>query len=497
MAKRESANKSFQLSRICLERLRGNRPGMPGGSALILTVVLTSLLAIVGVVFLMISRIDRMATSGIADDKQLDFAVDAALSEIAGQLVYDVPGTRIPNSMVFPNGKIFPYGLVGPFPNGFWRPEYHDYPGPEDTWLASSEPNNAMLWSQISDVTGYLTASGQGTRNVQIAVIADDVWITLDPVTGKPFNQFADADGDGVSDSKWVVLEGVESAKGEPIYVAIRITDLGGMINANTAFKFDPGDPRVLDPCSPDWSLIDGTRLWHINLMGLASRPNVVPLPSQARANELALLLARANYGINITFDPCDIDFYEEQVSWRYGEPSLPYTPFDTSDELDLRNRFLLNQKRGRDTDVRIEHLGWAGSFLTTTTLQVPAGQGGGPTLGEWFVHAILSNDPAFTHFYDYRHIATTYNMDRVINPRGEKMLNINTTDAFTLRDAIEFALQDSGLAYPAWLSAQLAANIKDFRDIDPDVTGVPDSTGRWHFGHERPCIYISEVAGV
>jgi len=34
-----------------------------GGSALIMMVVLTSLLAIVGVLFMMISRVDRMATT--------------------------------------------------------------------------------------------------------------------------------------------------------------------------------------------------------------------------------------------------------------------------------------------------------------------------------------------------------------------------------------------------------------------------------------------------
>jgi len=92
------------------------------GSALILTVVLTSLLAIVGVMFLMMSRIDRMATSAISEDKQLDLAVDTMVGRISRQLAWDVPGVNVPGLQVS---------------------EYHDYPGPNDIWLAASEPNDA------------------------------------------------------------------------------------------------------------------------------------------------------------------------------------------------------------------------------------------------------------------------------------------------------------------------------------------------------------------
>ncbi len=55
--------------------------------------------------------------------------------------------------------------------------------------------------------------------------------------------QIADADGDGVADSRWVVIPDVNSSKGKPIYAAIRIIDNGGMMNVNTAYKFNPNDP--------------------------------------------------------------------------------------------------------------------------------------------------------------------------------------------------------------------------------------------------------------
>lgn len=439
-----------------------------GGSALILTVVLTSMLAIVGVMFLMISRIDRMATSGISENKQLDLAVDTVVGEICGQLTWDVSGTTLPSG---------------------GRPEYHDYPGPEDPWLAASEPNNVRTWPQISDVTGYIARRGWRTRNIPIAVIADHSPIALDPASGRVLDQPADADGDGVADAKWFVLEGVTSSRGEPIYVAVRVTDNGGKININTAFVFDPG--------SMDVNSIDGTSPLQINLMALANRPYAPLTPAGAAADERALLRTRANNGVNL--DPCDLAMYDDEVIWEFGELSRPYTPFDISDELELRNRFLLNQS---DIDARIERLGWPASFINKWTLDKPIGQGGsGMNEVDWFARANRSLDQAVTNptdnRYDYRHLATTCSMDRVINPRGGKMVNINTASGSAIKDAIEYALQDTGLAYLSGSAAQLAANIKDFGDYDSVVTAVQDSTGKRYYGYERPCICISEVAGI
>ena len=61
------------------------------GSALILTVVLTSLLAIVGVLFVMASRIDKMATSAATENRELTCAVDTVLSQIDEALIEDLP----------------------------------------------------------------------------------------------------------------------------------------------------------------------------------------------------------------------------------------------------------------------------------------------------------------------------------------------------------------------------------------------------------------------
>jgi hypothetical protein len=62
------------------------------GSALILTVVLTTLLAIIAVVFLLASRIDKTAASAASENRELSFAIETTLEKISRELVFDVPG---------------------------------------------------------------------------------------------------------------------------------------------------------------------------------------------------------------------------------------------------------------------------------------------------------------------------------------------------------------------------------------------------------------------
>ena len=204
------------------------------GSALILAVVLTSLLAIVGVLFVMITRIDTIATSAISENKELEFAIETAIARISQELASDVPGSAA---------------------------EYQDYPGSEDKWLASLEPyksGNDYYWRQISDVTGYLAGY---SSDIQAKVVGE-----YDAITD--FNNLvanADADGDGVGDSKWIKLDDITSGKGKPIYAAIRIVDNGAMLNVNTAYKFDISDRLVGVGCY--WSIFGQN--FRLNVRGM------------------------------------------------------------------------------------------------------------------------------------------------------------------------------------------------------------------------------------
>ncbi len=461
------------------------------GSALILAVVLVTLLAVVGVAFLLMSRIDRIATSSIADNMELEAAVQTLLATVSQELVLDVPG-------------------VG------WPQEYHDYPGPLDTWLANLEPYNAgdatnpdYRWRQISDVTGYLSGPGGrswSTNNVRIeltsvasdpdrvgyAIIPDLKPIVTD-ANGVLLEQLADADGDGVADSKWFEVEDIHSRKGHKIYAAVRIIDNGAMLNVNTGYKFDPTDPDVKA------SDIDGSSLLQVNLMAMAERSRLWPPYDPAK--EAMLLKARdpATGG-----DPCNLPSYEQNVIWRYPGPVGPFTPFDISDELEFRYRYVLNHQ---DVDTRLEELGkkvdlGAWVFRQNTILSTPVNAPA--TFPKWFsqVYEYGLYDPNIDPNYAYRHIVTTYNMDRIINASGRsvnngRMANINRDSAQVIYNGLYAALQPQmGTTAARATAAQLAVNIVDYGDNDANVTtltpvGGPNAVTYYGF-EAQP--FISEI---
>lgn len=431
------------------------------GSALILAVVLTSLLAIIGTIFLMSSRIERMATSAISENKELNYAVDSVIAKITQELVSDVPGD-IP---------------------GVARQEYYDYPGLRDRWLASLEPYEqagSYYWRQISDVTGYIGRIISGvkgswdTQDIEItnspindrfeAIIEDHKKIELDG-DGYLEEQLADADGDGVADSKWVELDDMTSNKGRPIYAAIRIIDNGGMLNVNTARQFDP------DAAAVTAAQIDGSSQTQINLFGLAQRgfSNTIEQLDDER------------YGS----EPHNLNYYIRDVVWRYNEPNGLYTPFDLSDELKLRNRYILNYNL---MTTRIEEF-WSNAY--DGGLEVPRTESSKlPDPNYWFWKT--NNSSWDVNEYDYRHIGTTYNFDRIIDPNGGVMVNINDANVKSIYDAIIDANLNPQTA------AQIAANIVDYQDEDSNVTPFDFDNDDINdvYGFEQPCIYISELTG-
>jgi len=424
---------------------RATRDEFPIASALIIAVILTSLLAIIGVMFVMIARVDKMATSAISENKELNFAVEAVVAKISQELVLDVPGVA--------------------------GAEYYDYPDTNNAWLASLEPYEKTAgnyyWRRISDIYNRLDAN-----NLQAEIIADYQQNIAEDVN-------ADADGDGVADSKWVELDDVNSNKGKPIYAAIRIVDNGGMINVNTAYKFNPNET---DP-----NLIDGSSQMQMNLMAFSWGRAHTTYNASA---ETDLLEARANYGVGV--NPMDLDEYEKNVIWRYNEPNGIYTPFDISDELELRYRFLINHK---DIDSRLEELGLAQGrsweFRTIYDFRTPAETG---DLAEWFISSY--DDGSLDPNYAYRHIGTIYNMDRIIRPDGGKMLNINDINDANNVSSVYNAIIDANLNIRKEVAAQIAVNLKDYIDSDSDVTPfAPDVNSPTYYGFERPCVYISELA--
>jgi hypothetical protein len=416
------------------------------GSAIILAIVLTSLLAIIGVLFLISSRVDSIATSSIADNKDLTLAVDTVIAKISEDLAEDV------NKSIDPT----------------------DYPDASNFWLASIDPNDANMWPHITDLYNQL--------GVYAYLPVDKVLYEHGDMAGNsmPGNLYrADADGDGAPDSMWVQVPAKSSSKGKPIFAAVRIIDNGAMLNVNTGFKFEPSSSV-------------GSKQADINLMALAGKPGSPP----DALSESNLSLARNPSGSN----------YEKNVIWQYSDPCYPpCTPFDISDELEMRYRFLIDQD---SIHTRLESNLWSKEFTQHSGFLVstqPYDSSSDHGKSDWidatdynFVQPKLS--------YSYRHIATIYNCDRIITPAGDKMVNINTAEPTAIRDTIWHGLVDANAPGDvSGLAAQIAANLIDYTDgtdpnnprYDPnnDVTVVYDDTGFPHFGFETPCIYISELA--
>ncbi len=441
------------------------------GSALILAVVLTSLLAIVGALFVLSTRVDRVATSAISDNRDLNLAVDTLVAKISEQLVLDVPAVAGPNE------------------------EYYDYPGVTDRWLASSEPYDDdsgpgydYYWPQISDVTGYLARQQPmpwDTRTIRLfhpsprswfEPIIDDYKI-IETLNGVLREQLADADGDGIADAKWILLEGITSSRGVPIYAAVRVIDNCAVLNVNTLYR-STGDEHERR----------GDMLTDIYIDGL----------KKLGGDDLDIFIHNRARNRDQSAAPVDRQVYYLEAARRIDNPDVNshmYALYDISDELSLRNRFILYPEQ---TIPRLEADGCLSTTLRADTYMnayIPYSQDAPAAAWDRWQRRfdpLEGDEVPVASGYDFRHLLTTYNMDRIITPLGAKMININQTEdpnyVTNLYNLIKVLLANDPQGQARAL--QMAANIKDHIDQDSAVTEY-----RGYFGFERPCVYISEVA--
>ncbi|HAL44379.1 MAG TPA: hypothetical protein DCP47_00410 [Phycisphaerales bacterium] len=437
------------------------------GSALLMTIVLTVMLAAVAVMFVAVARMDRAATSNIADNKNLDTAAMSIIEIINRELICDVPGL----AQTYYAGDVN-YSEAN-YPQYY---EYKDYPDACDPWLASVEPyeliatgRKKIRWHQISDVTGYLRRNGFSIRDVILPVGLDadnnDFEVVREyPIFGMDANGIflrgnsqniaydgvaADADGDGIADSKWIDISNLRTATGR-VFAAIRIIDNSAMVNVNTAYKFDP--------MSLDVNEIDGTSQMQINLNGLLKNTDDIDDVNEARCNNNA--------------------DYEQKFIWDFNNfPQNGYLPFDMSDELELRYRFCIDSKYESRFETVLKKT--SDSYGTEGGLYDGRSNWG---LDDWYSRV---TDPCYAS-NDRRHLLTTYNLDLIIDPNGNNMLNINDANVMQLYNVFRKFCGDAN-------AAQIAVNIKDFRDSDSEVSYLPVD-GNNYFGFETPCVYISEL---
>ncbi len=492
-------------------QITNHRSRTDRGSVLILTVILTSLLAVIGVMFMMVARVDKISTSAIIENKELNLAVDSVIAKISEQLILDTPGIVEPNQPM---------------------PEYYDYPDSANPWLASLEPvfvsdNETPLittddiyhWQRISDIYDGIdptTGFKKGLLESWVSLgLLDDydrpvgpgdlIALPVSPseevegihlpdssINFCDFGGPADADGDGVADSRWIQLPDATGSRGEPIFVAVRIIDNSAMLNVNTMYaNLGGGDERK------------GDMLTDIYIDGLIKSS---PTEDVAKATFL-----------NNRSDAPDASTYYWEGAIRIENPDTTteyfYTFYDISEELSLRNRFILYPYQ---TNTRLE----AGSrndpnrCLSTTLRASIYGNAYTPytlsDFGDWkrrfnpYDLGAYGSEPNENN-YDFRHLLSTCNMDRIIDPNGNKMLNVNTADAYDIYNKL-LAIRDAdpnNFMISDAEAAQIAVNIKDYSDgNDPNLPPAlydPDnnvsSLFGTYYGFERPCVYISEVA--
>jgi len=446
------------------------------GSALILAVVLTSLLAMVGVTFLLVSRVDKIATSSVTENKELELAVESVIAKIAEELARDVPGEPNQEYQDYPMHRVDvgDDGILGTADDSLienWgfdgvRGTADDvtyYNINDDIWLASFEPYKVNVgeyyWRHISDVYGrlaYLFEDNIFDKDSDRISFQNIRAVIIEPTETIEFEgQKADADGDGVADSRWVQIPDM-SSKGQPVYAAVRIIDNSAMINVNTATFFDP---NLLDE---GW--VDGSSQMQIDLEELARGTG----PTRDKIDYI--ISARGGLG-----------GYQDEVIWKLEKPNTYYTPFDISDELVLRNRYIIDQN---DTVTRLKSV-WPKTFDRGGAYGKDTPYDNTSALSAWF----NKTGNGYSAYYIPRHLVTTYNMDRIINPYGRKMANISKADKDTIFSAIRAGFADAGVDNDD-LAAQIAVNIRDYSDEDSQVSSL---NGR--YGFELPCLYLSELA--
>lgn len=293
-----------------------NRPG----SALLLVLVVTVLLSVIGILFVMVTRLRDITSSNVADSRDLESGVEAVVEQINKALVNDMNDVFVKN--------LPPFDATG-----------------SDPWLASLEPD-ATNW-KWPVITNLFNKPVVWDQNV---VIIPDYQVALDVNDGFA----ADADGDGVADSIWSELPNLSTSRGQPVFAAVRVIDNCAMLNLNTAFGFYP-NPVDTNPwhssfwfryVSPDKSssVSYETAEYGKNLGRYLSEVNYTPFlrayDIRPSAHVERLRVARDPLYSAVT--PSD---YHEQVILNIESPGPDYVLFDISDELEIRNRYLITSK--------------------------------------------------------------------------------------------------------------------------------------------------------
>lgn len=329
-------------------------------------------------------------------------------------------------------------------------------------WIDPDDDNQSLQWAagtwntygvRADNVPAKIVLPGSRMRVILEGAGAND-WNNLNQIS--PFGARADADGDGVADSRWVKLPSLSSSRGKSVFVAVRIIDNGAMLNLNTAFGF--------------YQDVTDTQPWHSKPWFVSETHVNNNLPYETNADfgsGLGRVLSEVNYTpflraydldrverLRLARDPITAakpaqtaitpKDYHDKVIMKFESPGSEYTLFGIDDELEIRNRYLISgkpisrfEKRHLDTEGR-SAIPPANTYSGALYYTLDFGRGifgydataafqnsrvkGVPfdnnDFGEWFEKVNPSYFDEEFHVnngfkYDRRHISTFYSFDR------------------------------------------------------------------------------------
>ncbi len=488
------------------------------GSALIIVVVLVVMLSIVGFLFVMLARLDAVGSGSIAEVRQMEGAAQYVVERIADVIAEDAY-----------SGENYDY----PGDNDRWLASiepYFDVAEAQAAGTAASDLYKHYKWRRISDFLGVLGSHGIDVQHVtprpepkswsnatnllrqtideyqEILVATEDDYkpqsdaalqakyyngpadtgtyqkgqlLRGADIGGKYQGQWADADGDGVADSKWFVVPNLKTADGQDYYAAVRIIDNSGMINVNTAYR--DGRPGY----ASDY-LCDGASQLNTNLEGLLNS-----------SDNIADVFAERGAGLNGMTGSQWLE-YKENVVDRLSNPhkAKDYAIFTTPDEISLRDRFCINPGANSRIETILEKTLNGSSFTDGWGYRNRPYMGGNyGKLVEWCFAITGDNTTTITsptvnpaNRPDRRHLLTTMSKSREMTPEPQiKQADLKPDmEAFPgMRKAYINAIAETADIEGLSLE-QLAGNIY-YAIKDADFTGRfgDDMTAErvaWHF---------------
>ncbi|MGI6273286.1 MAG: hypothetical protein ACOYLD_13125, partial [Anaerohalosphaeraceae bacterium] len=188
-----------------------------------------------------------------------------------------------------------------------------------------------IWWQHASDLTGQISAAIQNSSIIYTPAVVVDPHADANDLVP------ADADGDGITDSYWVrlgvydpvqnrfIIPYITSSRGKPVFAAVRIIDNCAMLNLNTASNIED---------SRNWPDLEGRFLSSVSYRRFLRGSDAT---SYLPADPDSIMKARR---WDALIDTPDIYHYD--VLMHIDNPPPAYTLFDISDELEIRNRFML-----------------------------------------------------------------------------------------------------------------------------------------------------------